>query len=137
MFVSVNVVEAVQEPIEGVLACKDGSTTGQTCGEILRVNVSSLGKFTADGPVTLMKGMTRAAYCAESGDSGAPVFTEFDEGSAFGIAALGIHSGSVAYPDSQNKPVCGEKVGKANESLFTPLSGIDTEGKFRVRINGG
>jgi hypothetical protein len=135
---TLHVVEAVQEPVEGAVVCKDGATTEQTCGQILRVNLSIFAPAKKALPRTLMRGMTRVAYCSQTGDSGAPVFAEFDEGrSVFAVAAIGIHSGSVNYTDSRGKRVCGEKVGKPNEAFFTPVSGMDAEGRFFLRIDGG
>jgi hypothetical protein len=135
---SLHIVEAIQEPVVGAVVCKDGATTDQTCGEILRVNVSTLSVYEIGGPQILVRGLTRASYCAESGDSGAPVYAEFDEGkSVFAVAALGVHSSSPAYTDSQGNRVCGEKVGKPNEAFFTPVSNMDTEEKFFIRIDGG
>jgi hypothetical protein len=135
---TLHVVEAVQEPVEGVVVCKDGTTTAQTCGEITRVNVSFLVDADVGNRRALLRGMTRVSYCAELGDSGAPVFAEFDEGrSVFAVAAIGIHSADVNYPDAEGNHVCGEKVSRPNEAYFTPLSGIDTEGRFSVRIENG
>jgi streptogrisin C len=133
-----HVVEAVQEPVVGAVVCKDGVRTAQTCGEILRVDISIIGGFRPGGPRILVRGLTRVGYCGELGDSGAPVFAEFDEGkSIFAVAAIGIHSGDVGYTDAEGKRVCGEKVNEPNEAFFTPVSGMDTEGKFFIRIDGG
>jgi hypothetical protein len=132
-----NVVEAVQEPVVGAVVCKDGAWTHRTCGEILHVNISVLSKK-SDGTLTLLKGMVRAGYCGEAGDSGAPVFAEFDEAKSFlGVAAIGVHSSDIEYFDSKGDLVCGEALNRPNEAYFTPVSGIDTEGEFRIRIDGG
>jgi hypothetical protein len=131
-----HVAEAVQEPVVGAVACKDGATTILTCGEIQQVNVSTLTEHGPDASLILLTGMTRASYCAEDGDSGAPVYFEIDHGrSDYAVAAIGLHSTSVLYPDAQDNNVCGEKVNEPNESYFTPVSGIDTEGKFAVRVD--
>ncbi len=131
MIDGIHVVEAIQEPVKGAAICKDGAKTQQTCGEISEVDVSMLLK--PDDPFgryRLVENLTRSNYCSEKGDSGAPVFSEFDEGTnVFSIAAVGIHAALNNSRDSQGKLVC--------ESFFTPLSRIDFEGKFRVRIQGG
>jgi hypothetical protein len=132
-----HVVEATQEPVAGAVVCKHGNKTGETCGEIQRVNVSILNGEGPFSPRVLLKGMVRVGYCGEGGDSGAPVFAELDEGrSVHAVAAIGIHSSDTSYPDAQGQRVCGEKVNKPNEAYFTPLSGIDTDGKFSIVVDG-
>jgi hypothetical protein len=138
MFDELHVVGAVQEPVKGAIVCKDGATTEETCGEILRVDISIVAIPERHIPSVLLRGMTRVGYCSENGDSGAPVFSELDGGrSPFSVAAIGIHSLDVGHDDAQGDAVCGEKVGKPNEAYFTPMTNIDTEGSFFVRIDGG
>jgi hypothetical protein len=135
---TLRVVEAVQEPVVGAVICKYGAKTTHTCGKIQRVDISVLATVSAGGTRVLLKGMTHAEYCAEVHDSGGPVFAELaNGGSDVAVAAIGVHSSSIIYPDARGKGVCGEKVDQPNDAYFTPVSGIDTEGKFRIRIDGG
>jgi hypothetical protein len=132
------VVGAVQETVEGAIVCKDGVTTGYNCGEIARVDISVVAEPNPPISRVLLRGLARVALCAEMGDSGAPVFSDFDGGnSANSVAAIGVQSLSLNYPDDQGDAVCGGKVGKPNEAYFMPLSGIDTQGRFFVRLDGG
>lgn len=139
-------VKEIGDPVEGTVVCKFGVSTDETCGEVERVDVSNVFDF-GDGNV-LIRGLTRASYCSLHGDSGAPVYTSY---TGFGatdssITALGVHSGSLSYPrvvsDSSDTEdnvewVCGEEVGEPNEAFFTPLSNIDIEDRFFVKISGG
>ncbi|MEU3343331.1 S1 family peptidase [Streptomyces sp. NPDC006668] len=118
------VIEAIQEPLTGVTVCKDGSTTGETCGQIKRVGVTII--TDNEGVNTLVKGQVRADLCSQGGDSGAPIYMDFDQAKGpFGIAAVGVLSSGKTSPSG------------ACETYFTPLSSIDPQGKFFVRIDGG
>jgi secreted trypsin-like serine protease len=73
----------------------------------------------------LIKGLVHAHYYSGDGDSGAPVYMDFDKAKGSrGIAALGVHSS-------------GKGANSPCEGHFTPLSSIDPQGKFFVRIDGG
>jgi hypothetical protein len=140
MFGGGHVVEEIREPIRGEIVCKTGAKTNETCGEIRRTNVSTVTSFGETRPRQLLRGMVRVSYCSEPGDSGSPVFAEIARGgSPWPVAAIGIHSSGLVYsdPDSPGKSVCGEKVKRQNEAFFMPLSGIETEGRFSIRIAGG
>lgn len=116
-------VEAIKEPVPGVTVCKEGAVTYETCGEITRVGITQVRR--QEGVGTLIGNQVRATYCSESGDSGAPVYMDFPEAQGpSGIAAVGIHGGSK------------RAAGKC-ESSFTPLSVVDKQNKFHVRIDGG
>jgi hypothetical protein len=124
-------VQAIVEPVVGTVVCKEGGSTGHQCGEIDRVNVATF--LDHNGRSVELKGMVQAAYCGEDGDSGAPIYTDFDEGSALGVAALGVHSSGRTFGNG----ICRGRMGDRSISWFTPLSGIDTQNKYHIRISGG
>jgi len=137
-------VRQLGDPVSGSTICKVGASTNETCGQIERVNISVV--IMHDGESFLMRGMVRASYCAMGGDSGGPVYASY---TGFGatdssVIAIGLHSSSIRYPrliDGPEGPdlelVCGEMVGQPNESYFQPLSNIDSQDRYFVKIFGG
>jgi len=137
-------VRALGDPVEGATVCKFGAATGETCGKVERVNVSVVANHLDES--VLLTGMARASYCSVRGDSGGPVYARYTEfgSTALSIVALGMSSSSVLYDRIVDVPggvaverVCGEMVGEPNESIFQPLSNINMEDRFFVKIFGG
>lgn len=120
-----DVVEAIEEPVLGATVCKDGASSGETCGQIGRVGGSILMRL-GNGVNFLLKGMVGATFCAKPGDSGAPVYATFAGATGpEGISAIGVYSSTHIETNGSCK------------SFFTPLSSIDSQGKYFIRIAGG
>ncbi|HKE98483.1 MAG TPA: S1 family peptidase [Actinomycetes bacterium] len=90
-------ITGAADPVAGSAACKTGSTTGTTCGTVLRTNVTV--RY-AEGTVY---GLTETNLCTQPGDSGGPLFS--------GNTAEGIVSGGTTGP-------CGPRF----RSYFQPVT---------------
>jgi hypothetical protein len=122
----VKAVKGISAPNVGDPICKQGRTTGTTCGTVTLVDTRlSYGASTDD------RGNPRPAYqinhafvtnnCVEGGDSGGPVYSN----TGSDVRALGIVSGSVtATPHTGGPGLCLQKFGGHNLSFMIPFSVI-------------
>lgn len=86
----INAVQPASEDFVGQEVCISGTTTGVDCGEILGTN------YSPPGFLSLKQNMIRTNYCAQPGDSGAPVYLENAPG-----RVAGVHSGDANQPGNQ------------------------------------
>ncbi|WP_435241999.1 S1 family peptidase [Streptomyces cucumeris] len=89
----------------GAALCKEGQTTGWTCGKVKSYNVTVAYDDPNGGPQTTVKGLGSSTVCTEPGDSGGAYIS--------GNQAQGMTSGG---PGDQKCDGFGEK-----SSLFQPL----------------
>ena len=111
-------VTGVREPVVGMKACKHGTATQTTCGEVTAVDVSRV----VNGIIE--DDLIQTNMCAEQGDSGGPLFTD-PTPNATTIEGVGINDSTLLYYDTDpngKQKVCGEEVGEPNVSWFVPLS---------------
>ncbi|MZE56915.1 hypothetical protein GTY86_37755 [Streptomyces sp. SID5770] len=100
----------------GSAVCHSGATTGWRCGKIDTKNVSiPMGNG-------VVSGLTKYTACSEPGDSGGPV-VRYQSIGVTGYYAQGVDSISGQF-EKNGESVCGEKVGKPNESYFQPIGEI-------------
>jgi hypothetical protein len=97
-------VEGFEEAMVGQMVCKEGMVSGEKCGKVLEVNVTTSSEHTFV-----------ASACGEKGDSGGPVYIEGT------YVMLGITI-------SINKK-CGEEGAK---TAFEPLIGFAGAEKFGI-----
>ena len=111
-------VTGVREPFVGMKVCKYGIETQTTCGEVTAVGVRrSWANLIHDG-------LIMANTCAETGDSGGPLFTD-PTPNATTVEGIGIATGGESFLNPKNpkgQKICGEKVGKPNITYYLPLS---------------
>jgi hypothetical protein len=121
------VVKGISAPAVGDPICKQGRTTGTTCGTVTVVDTRISYAASTDD-----RGNPRPAYqidhafvtnnCVEGGDSGGPVYN--NSGSA-DVRALGIVSGAVTSTvRGSGPPLCLEKLGGRNISFMIPFSAL-------------
>jgi streptogrisin D len=81
-----DITGASRVPVNSTV-CKTGSTTGTTCGRVLRYNA------TVNYPQGTVRGLTTTNVCTQPGDSGGPLFA--------GSQAQGVTSGGTVGSCSQ------------------------------------
>jgi len=77
-------------PLVGKVVCKQGKTTGTTCGRITRLNTSS--RYDAG----YVFGLIESRACTDKGDSGGPLWMTSESPTSAGRRAVGIVSGRTA-----------------------------------------
>ena len=114
-------IKAVAYPIEGQRVCMAGMTTNTRCG---RVDTARSMYVESRTGVTISS-VSRATYCSDPGDSGAPVFsTNARTGQR---TAWGIHSGS-----RRDDSLCSDD----NRSYFTRATVIPNRLNVRIPLDG-
>ncbi|MCP9211536.1 S1 family peptidase [Streptomyces sp. NEAU-Y11] len=101
----------------GAAMCKEGQTTGWTCGKVKSYNVTVTYDDPHGGPQTTVKGLASSTVCTEGGDSGGAYIS--------GNQAQGMTSGG---PQDQQ---CDGSSGKS--SFFQPLD--DTLRHYGLSLN--
>ena len=118
-------VKGFQDPQVGLKICKMGRTTGKTCGTIFGVEGTIFYPATVreeNGVNVVIHNAAKVEHvvlsnlCTEAGDSGSPVYSQFDN--AGGVSAVAIHSGGVT--DAQGR--CMEKSGGSNIAYHSAMS---------------
>lgn len=125
-------ITAPRQPLNGQYLCKNGGTTGLTCGTVVDVN------WSGDGKTNLVK-VSRSAqpYIAEGGDSGGPVFAWSADSSM--VHPIGITISTARYADGT---ACrNTSTNAANNTtcymIFMPLTTIRAYAPFTVNtVNG-
>lgn len=121
-----------QSPTTGAYICKNGATTGVTCGIIVDRN------WSGDGKLNLVKvSQSAQPYIAEGGDSGGPVFGWSTDKSM--VRPMGITISTARYADGT--PCRNTSTTASNNTtcyfVFMPLTTIRGYAPFTVNtVNG-
>lgn len=121
-----------RQPVNGQYVCKNGGTTGITCGTIIDKN------FSDDTVKNLVKvSQSAQPHIAEGGDSGGPVFAWSADGSM--VHPIGIMKGTGR--NASGTP-CRNASSNASANttcffVFTPLTTIRAYSPFTVNTTGG
>lgn len=124
------------EPKVGDEICKEGITTGTTCGTITLIETRAVFREQRDTngnliiPSYEVEGLFMSTACMEPGDSGGPVYRKAT--SADKVLAVGINTGGSGKRRSDGGTDCFSKSGGRNISYHLPLKKVPAGVSFAL-----